>query len=387
MCNPRVMLAVMAILLGQCPGASPAEQANVPTTTLLRVAFSSPLRGVGLFETASGATSGRCVLFTRPTHDAGTSFGPPGAPLSRSGCGNGENLSRIAFTGTGLLIAYGPGLRVSRDLGATWAAPALAGAVAGMTAHGATSWVLSTRCRAGARSCRLTLLRSGSAGSWAPVSPQPPDRAVSGAVTAEAETGESNLLASAPDGAPVLALPGPPPGGSRPGPRMATVETLQPGAARWTSSRVQCATSYFETELSIAADGSEWLACSDEPSTGAQPKSLAVSPGRGKRWSLVAGPCVLGARCTQRMPIGGYLDGLVALSSRTGFYVGSRSSLTGTSDGGRSWHAWQRIGGQDNGTSQVTFAGPRYGWAIAQVDGGGAALWRTTNGGRTWSRA
>ena len=146
-----------------------------------------------------------------------------------------------------------------------------------------------------------------------------------------------------------------------------------------------CASGDFETELSIAPDGSRWLACASEPSTGVQPKSLAVSDGAAKRWQVVARMCGLGTGCRERMPLFGYLDGLAALSATSAFYVGGRGSLAGTFDGGMKWRTWQRIGGQDAGTLQVTFFGSRDGWAVAQQPGEHSSLWRTHDGGRIWT--
>jgi photosystem II stability/assembly factor-like uncharacterized protein len=67
--------------------------------------------------------------------------------------------------------------------------------------------------------------------------------------------------------------------------------------------------------------------------------------------------------------------------------MGDRGSLAGPFDGGSKWRTWPRIGGQNSGTLQVTFAGKQAGWAVARVVGGGTSLWRTRDGGRAWSKA
>lgn len=381
------ILAVMALSLGTWIGAAPAAQ-PATSTTLLRVAFISPTRGVGLFETATGTSPGRCVVYARQTSNGGASFGASGAPLMRSRCGSVQAFSQITFDSAGTLFAYGPRLAVSHDMGRTWRSPAVPGAVAGLTNHGTTSWAIVTGCRATARTCKLTLLRSAGGANWLPAPEQPPDRSVVSAVASGAETGTSSLLSSAPDGAVVLALPDPPRHAQGAFPGTTTVERLQLNATRWAAEPVPCASGGFETELAIAGDGSEWLACTSEPSTGVQPKSLAVSRDGGINWRVVARPCALGTRCTQRMPLGGYLDGLVALSSRTAFYVGYRSALTGTFDGGARWRTWQRIGGGATATLQVTFVDPHAGWAVAwDAYHGSSDLWRTVNGGTSWKRA
>jgi photosystem II stability/assembly factor-like uncharacterized protein len=86
------------------------------------------------------------------------------------------------------------------------------------------------------------------------------------------------------------------------------------------------------------------------------------------------------------MPLGGYLGGLAALSPTTAFYVGGRSSLTYTRDGGRSWHVEPDFSGDASGTSEVTFVNASDGWALDEGFGGHPVLWRTRDGGTHWTR-
>jgi len=94
---------------------------------------------------------------------------------------------------------------------------------------------------------------------------------------------------------------------------------------------------------------------------------------------------VIGTRCHHGMPLGGYLSGLAAISAETAFYVGARSSLTATRDGGRSWTAERGFSGDASGTAEVTFVGDD-GWAIDEGFGGHSVLWRTRDGGARWTR-
>ncbi len=382
------MLAVMAALILILVSAARTDGSVRTSTTLQRVAFVSATRGVGLFEETTGKYPGRCIQYTRPTNNGGKSFGAGAARLAKTQCGNGEAFSQIAFNGSDVLFAYGPELAVSRNMGRSWTSPKMSGSVAGLATSGSSTWVLVTRCHPGQQTCMLTLLASSDGGrSWRTPGAQPPDRTVAPEVAFDGDLGMSNLLSATPDGTVVLALPRPPRTPVAPSPATATVESLQPGAGRWRETYVPCASAEFETELSIAPDGSRWLACASEPSTGLQPKSLAVSEQGGNNWRLVAGMCTLGAKCDQRMPLVGYLGGLAAVSSSTAFYVGGRGPLAGTFDGGSKWRTWPRIGGQDSGTLQVTFAGTQDGWALSQALGGGSKLWRTQDGGVTWSPA
>jgi photosystem II stability/assembly factor-like uncharacterized protein len=86
------------------------------------------------------------------------------------------------------------------------------------------------------------------------------------------------------------------------------------------------------------------------------------------------------------MPLVGSIDELIATSAKTAFYVGARSSLTETRNGGRSWIAEPGFSGDASGTSEVTFTGADDGWAIDEGSGGHAALWRTRDGGTHWTR-
>ena len=385
----RWMLALMAALAFSAVTAARAATSTQHSTSLLRVAFVSPTRGAGLFETATGSYPGRCVLYTRLTSNGGITFGSSGAPLGRARCGNGQTVGQIAFNSAGTLFAYGPGLEVSHDLGQSWTSPAVPGAVVALAASGRSTWLLTARCQRSHQICKLTLLASGDGGnSWRQLVAQPPDRAVATSAVGDGELGMSALLSVAPNGAVVLALPRPPRKPDAPSPPTATVESLQPDAGHWSEADVACDSGPFETELSIAPDGTRWLACASEPSTGVQPKSVSVSDRDGKNWRVVAQMCGLGTRCTQRMPLGGYLSGFVALSSSTAFYIGGRSALTGTFDGGVKWRTWQQIGGGATATLQVTFVDRDHGWAVAwDAYHGSSDLWRTQNGGRTWSRA
>jgi hypothetical protein len=229
------------------------------------------------------------------------------------------------------------------------------------------------------------LYESPDAGVWRPYGKQPPDRSVASSVVLNGEAGSATLLAATPSGSLVLALPDRARSVGRPAPATATVESLGPDAARWSETQVPCDSGYFETELSIAPNGSRWLACANEPSTGVQPKGLAVSDGAGKAWRVVARMCGLGTGCRERMPLVGYLGGLAAVSASSAFYIGDRSSLVGTFDGGLKWRTWPRVGGQDVGTAQVTFFGSHDGWAVTQGAYGHSSLWRTTDGGRVWT--
>jgi hypothetical protein len=310
--------------------------------------------------------------------------------LAKRACGSSSvGPGSIVSVGGEDLLAYGPQLKLSRDFGRTWTTPNLTGSVVGLTVGSGSVWALVThRCRPRQQTCALTLVRSANGGvSWHPVAHQPPQRTVALSVALGGEAGTSTLVGAAPDGSVLLALPELPRGPVDATPLQATVDRLGPGAHHWTTATVPCAAGLFTSDLTTAPDGSAWLACAGEPSAGAQLKSLALSRNGGTSWKAVSPPCPPSPDCGT-MPIGGYLGGVYALSSSTVFYAGGRSPLTGTHDGGRTWRAWQSIGGQDTGSAQVTFYGSRDGWAVAENPYyQSTTLWRTVDGGLKWSKA
>ena len=390
-----VLVAFAAVCMAAAAAAASSGASRFAVATTLRwVAFRTPSDGAGLFQTERYPVSGNgpveCVLYTRATADGGASFGPAGQPLARTNCGNGVAYSAVAFAGPHDLLAYGPNLAVSHDMGRSWQRERLPGPLAGMTTHGASAWaIVADRCRAVAQLCGLELLRSQNGGvSWQLLRPQPPDRTTPSAPVFDAEMATSTLLARTPDGTLLLALPGSLPGIGKPAPATGTVQRLVPGHRHWTHVAAPCDSGLYQSELAVASDGVAWLACAGEPGVGLQIKSLALSSDGGARWTVAVAACGLYLRhCHVQMPLGGYLGGLAAVSSHTVFYVGDRGSLAGTFDGGRNWRVWPQIGNDAAGSLQVTFINAHDGWAIAQGLGPSTSLWRTRDAGRTWSRA
>lgn len=387
---PRWTLGLMAVAIALGSNhaiAAAARRQRSTVTTLLRVAFLTSTRGVGLFQAeqyprqGSGAPS--CVLYTRPTTDGGASFGARGGTLARTDCQDGAAFSAISFDRKGQLFAYGPQIKISRDMGGTWVEPRLPGAVAGLATHGRSVWALVASCHSGRSDCGLTLLGStDGGGAWRSLRRQPPERLVSRPVALLAEGGSSSLLAATPDGGLTLALPQTARRASR-----AVVESYRPSTRGWEQTTAGCIAGAFSSELASASDGSLWLACAAQPSAGAQARSVAISRDGGS-WRTVLHPCQVATKCGAGMPGGGYLSSLFALSAHKAFYVGPRSALTETVDGGADWHPRSGIGGQSSGTLEVTFMGRRDGWVVAQDPfSETSTLWRTTDGGARWARA
>jgi hypothetical protein len=377
------LLALVAVV------ATAAQPRMVTVTTLLRVAFTSPSRGVGLFVRstipAKGIGNGRCAFFTRTTTDGGASFGVAGATIGTTGCASGYLVAGVAADGAGDLFAYDPGLFVSHDGGASWRSQKMPGPLLALTAVGRSVWALRDSCSAPtsrAPTCRLTLIVSADGGrSWAQAPQQPPDRSFSLEFASSASTW---LWREDAQRAVVIV----PPRVLSPSANTVMLDQTLDGGTHWSSTSAPCPTGPLSVEFSIAPDGARWLACAGEPGAGEQAKSFARSLDGGRTWLAGASPCLIGtiATCHHGMPLGGYLGGLAALSPTTAFYVGGRSSLTYTRDGGRSWQVEPGFSGDASGTSEGIFVNASDGWALDEGFGGHAVLWRTRDGGTRWTR-
>lgn len=218
------------------------------------------------------------------------------------------------------------------------------------------------------------------------------------------EVREDSLLASDDYGATWHPLPAPPPhngifvGFSRPTAEVAYVLSdgrLQPyedragsapllartadGGRSWTTRTPPC-TGDAGADLDTSTPRDLWLVCSDNPASGAmQGKHLYRSSDGGDHWSGDFGTPNLGA------------GGATAVASPTrACRGGSRTGIRCTFDGGRRWEATVLSGGQENyfdgGVGVVEFFGLR-GWAtgVMSSDLPLNLVWRTTDGGHSWS--
>lgn len=90
----------------------------------------------------------------------------------------------------------------------------------------------------------------------------------------------------------------------------------------------------------------------------------------------------------RRSPDFGYLGDIDAISARTVFLVGGRSSLTVSTDGKITWSVVQPpLGSTAGGTSQVIFFAPDHGIVVGDDDNNNETrtIWSTTDGGNTWT--
>jgi photosystem II stability/assembly factor-like uncharacterized protein len=151
------------------------------------------------------------------------------------------------------------------------------------------------------------------------------------------------------------------------------------GGRSWTTLVPPC-TGYPGAGLEASTPRDLWFECVEQPASGAmQTKHLFRSSDGGDHWSGDLGTPNAGA------------GGELAVASPTRACVGgSRTGITCTFDGGRTWKQAALSGGQENyfdgGVDVVKFFGLR-GWAtgFTTSDRPLNLVWRTNNGGKSWT--
>ena len=333
--------------------APPSTVPGVAGTPIPRsVSFSDPLHGAVLASTC--AANCRYVAWT--SDDGGRTFRPAGT-ITESPADVPGFVDGVVANGSDLLAWGAGGAWASHDGGATWSPHKLAdGAqdVLAVAAAGGSWWVVQDPSGEG--------------------------------------TGDDVIVQDG-GGRPFLALGGPIAGGvvgaARGSPTSAVLlyddhlAVTHDGGQTWTQRERPCpggAGAYSNGVVSEAPDGTVWLACAGEPSTGFQGKALYRSTDAGTTWIAVEDCLPMPAGCPWPGGMSGYLVAL-ASPSATSVWMGlARGGLVGTLDGGHTW-LQPPVGGGDLGVSHIEFTDPQHGWAIVE-----RGLWRTTDGGRTWAR-
>ena len=141
------------------------------------------------------------------------------------------------------------------------------------------------------------------------------------------------------------------------------------GGRTWTRRKNPCSISY---DHSIAAFGSSsvWLMCGSEPGAGQQLKELFRSSDGGVHWIKEASP-----------PGSGYVGQILATTSSSIWFSLHRNGPLHSNDGGHSWTNTGIVTRDDfSGFGAFHFLDPTHGWITNY-----AGIFRTTNGGRSWS--
>jgi photosystem II stability/assembly factor-like uncharacterized protein len=153
------------------------------------------------------------------------------------------------------------------------------------------------------------------------------------------------------------------------------------GGATWEGDQLP-----FKCEpLLIAADRPSdiWAMCTFMLGAGAQEKWIYRSLDGGGTWKLLSRatlPLGRNDRPIGKVPMQGYAFMLVATSPLHAVLISDRSAVSATFDGGKNWVSPSSAEVLSDGPNAGSCIGPEDCWA-----GGGAAIMRTTNGGRSWT--
>lgn len=252
------------------------------------------------------------------------------------------------------------------DGGRTWADMPVDGEVLAIEPQGKSVWRLRQRCVPSGDACDDSIDASDDFGrTWQALgSPPPHDGLINGFIRPDAAT------------AYVVSDHRHQPYDEQAAPGSILVRTRD-GGRSWQTLLAPCASAGAELAASSPTD--VWFICVDNPASGAmQGKHLFRSSDGGEHWSGDLGDMNAGS------------GGSTAVASPTrACRGGHRTGIDCTFDGGLTWK-WATIEGQDNyfdgGVDVVKFFGLR-GWAtgFTTSDQPLNLVWRTTDGGKSWS--
>lgn len=346
-------------------GVKTPSEFDPPSSSILGVAFADAQHG-WLIGIPCGGDN--CIVL-RTTNDGGRTWHPTGRPnVPLFGQPNSVHNIRLLTERDGW--AFGPGLWVTHDAGATWTDQTPPAEVVDINVADGSAWQLHrpSDCQARGAPCIYTLSTSSDSGrSWREQASQPPIRRSQlsmvrhGALDAWIHAFGSALAS---DGS----LDSTPAGGQ-------FLVTHDAGAT-WQERPDPCTFGWFGDALSLSVDATRlWLVCGGQPGAGSQgPKAVFTSADDGASWDTVWK--------TAFSP--GYVHGIVAISADRALLGSARAggSVTETLDGGHTWSlAFQEPEDRDAGVFVLPFADALHGWAVAV-----SAVWRTDTGGDYWER-
>jgi photosystem II stability/assembly factor-like uncharacterized protein len=155
------------------------------------------------------------------------------------------------------------------------------------------------------------------------------------------------------------------------------------GGSSWSKVPIPC--SGYSMPIATLDGVHLLMLCGSEPSAGAQGKSTYVSDDGGADWTLRSFND--GTKSTGSIPVSGYVRELVSTGLATAFMGTNRGDLFRSTDGGRTWTA-ANISQGDSFFSGLQFVDASDGWAAAVTANvaldGRVGLFRTTDGGATW---
>lgn len=343
------------------------------------IAFFNPTSGYGVFETGSPPA---CGVEVAATSDGGATFAHPVAVTSSCTAG-----AKVAFDDHGDGFLYGSTSHVvyiTHDAGRTWSDDTEAGNVLSVEALGNSVWMLTVRCPATrpsstAAPCRLTVRQSTDGGrTWHTSASQPRTTPPSPGTSA----GSGELIRLSQTAAYVLGSPNHPGNG-----QLSTVPLwyTSDGGTTWTSHALSCGMPATSVFLSAAPTDTLYGACAGEPGLGNQMKSVVASTDGGASWYHPRGcnPTAGSGTVSRNWCVtgfdGGYVGGIVAVSSTTAFIYGDRlgvAKVVGSGPAAR----------YSTSMTDVLFFSPFVGVALGlSPDNEGPDVWHTYDGGSSWT--
>ena len=289
-----------------------------------------------------------------------------------------QPIVHFATTAVGWLFAirdrpdeHGGRLWRTTDGGRTWTETATGEQTVALVSHQERVWRVERYCPmdAGTKQtpCRVTVFTSSDTGAhWSSLEAQPQVTGVledfAASSSSVAYVLSNSDTAYDPDD-----------------PTLGTLARTTDGGRSWQKMQAPCAGSHGE-DLATSTPFDLWYVCHDQPGSGAMaPKHLYRSTEGGTHWSGDLGAPNLGAG-------GQTAAGSAARACRGG----ARTHISCTRNGGHDWFFPPSEGEEnprDGGVTIIEFADPQHAWALGQDGETGSfnVLWRTTDGGESWS--
>ena len=345
------------------PKSATALGASSPSP--VAISFSDAEHGLLLLQ---GCSASLCTSLVEVTTNGGKNWKPRPAFLAypTTASTRVQGADAVVFGSARDGWAYGPGLFVTHDGGRHFHRMKVSAPVLAVEAAGGQVWVLEQRCSR--NSCGHTVLLTGPAGgnTLGPVTEPPGFPLGPGYVQ-----GQQFPLAIVGAERHLVVLGG-----------VVGLDVTTNGGRTWRQSRYPCQGPYVNSASAPGAvdldpSGSLWLMCAGQPEGGYQPKQLWRSLDGGRKW---LGPYQLSAH--------GYADSVDAVSATEAWAYGDHSILH-SADGGHNWRATLVIGfnGGTGGPIGFSAVGHEDAWAVVptRYTSLPTELYRTTDGGRTWS--
>lgn len=336
---------------------STSTTAAPPTDTGLDfvsdIDFTSATRGFAIGTVQCGTTDQTCAA-VRATTDGGLTWHALGAPAASSDAvGNVQ----IRFGPGADGYIFGQDLFVTHDGGSTWTSSDLTNVVS-LEPEGKDVWALSRPCDS-AISCGLDLWRSTDAFVTHSIEHLP----------AELSGQSGRLLRQNQSVAWILALDI--------NQTSIALDGTTDGGSTWKPLAMPCPDPRFGADLTFVDATHMWLVCAQDAGAGQQGKAVFTSSDGGASW-----------HSTAALALSGLVANIAAASVDRAFVALSHGGLMRTTDGGATWDEalpMDPANPVDAAVGPVHFVDPSHGWVVGQAADGSPVVWRTDDGGDTWT--